>query len=118
MGNGAGEKLLACFILECLPELPAARAGSAAGRGGKSSRGTAAQPGRSSSRGPAYRPARRSGSASGRGSSGRPAPPHPAPPAEQVVKNYRRLSKLHHPDQGGDAETFVRLKWARDTLSE
>jgi hypothetical protein len=118
MGNGVGEKLLACFILECLPELPAVRAGTAAGGGGKSSRGTAAQPGRSSSRGTAYRPGRRSGSASGRGSSGSPAPPYPAPPAEQVVKNYRRLSKLHHPDQGGDAETFVRLKWARDTLSE
>jgi hypothetical protein len=67
MKEGDGEKLLACFILECLPELP--------------------------------------------------PPSSLIPPAKEVVKNYRRLSKLHHPDQGGDAAMFVRLKWARDVVT-
>lgn len=33
-----------------------------------------------------------------------------------VNQNYRRLSKLYHPDRGGNPEYFMKLKWARDTL--
>ncbi len=33
-----------------------------------------------------------------------------------VHQSYRRLSKLYHPDHGGDPEYFMELKWARDTL--
>ena len=34
----------------------------------------------------------------------------------EVRSAYRRLSKTHHPDGGGDGEVFVRLKCARDIL--
>ncbi len=40
------------------------------------------------------------------------------PEAEQIKRSYRRLSKLHHPDGGGEAEYFVELKQARDLLLE
>ncbi len=38
------------------------------------------------------------------------------PSPADVMKQFRKLSKLHHPDRGGDAERFVHLKWARDVL--
>ena len=37
---------------------------------------------------------------------------------QTVRRQYRRLSKLHHPDSGGDADFFLRLKEARDFLLE
>jgi hypothetical protein len=63
------EKLLACFILECLPEL------------------------RASGREPKW------------------------PDEAQVIRQYRRLSLQHHPDQGGNGQVFVELQRARDLLS-
>jgi hypothetical protein len=40
------------------------------------------------------------------------------PPArETIIRNYRRLSKIHHPDRGGSEALFVALKWARDVLT-
>lgn len=60
----AADRLLACFILECLPEDPRA-----------------------------------------------------LPDREAVIRSYRRLSKIHHPDRGGSEAHFVALKWARDLLS-
>lgn len=63
--NGiAADSLLACFILECVPE-----------------------------------------------------DPKNPPDRETVVRNYRRMSKIHHPDRGGSEAHFVALKWARDVLS-
>jgi curved DNA-binding protein CbpA len=41
--------------------------------------------------------------------------PHGASPAV-VLDAYRRLSKLHHPDQGGTAEHFVEIQRAYETL--
>jgi DnaJ-class molecular chaperone len=41
--------------------------------------------------------------------------PHGASPAV-VLNAYRRLSKLHHPDQGGNAEQFVEIQRAYETL--
>jgi hypothetical protein len=38
------------------------------------------------------------------------------PSPADVMKQFRKLSKLHHPDRGGKAERFVHLKWARDVL--
>ncbi len=38
------------------------------------------------------------------------------PKEDTVKREYRRLSKLHHPDRGGKAEYFVELKRARDLL--
>ena len=35
---------------------------------------------------------------------------------KEIARNYRRLSKLHHPDYGGNPESFLRLKIARDIL--
>jgi len=43
-----------------------------------------------------------------------PAWPGPA----TVQAQYRRLSKRHHPDRGGDGALFVELKRARDRLLE
>lgn len=37
---------------------------------------------------------------------------------KEAVRNYRRLSKIHHPDNGGDARAFRALKEARDILLE
>ncbi|MDZ7759518.1 MAG: J domain-containing protein [Desulfovermiculus sp.] len=36
--------------------------------------------------------------------------------ARQITRRYRRLAKKHHPDQGGDQETFVRLNLAYNWL--
>ena len=41
--------------------------------------------------------------------------PHGASPAV-VLDAYRRLSKLHHPDQGGSSERFVEIQRAFETL--
>jgi DnaJ domain len=41
--------------------------------------------------------------------------PHGASPAV-VLDAYRRLSKLHHPDQGGSPERFVEIQRAYETL--
>jgi hypothetical protein len=41
--------------------------------------------------------------------------PHGASPAV-VLDAYRRLSKLHHPDQGGASERFVEIQRAYETL--
>ncbi|MFP4535892.1 MAG: hypothetical protein ACLFNP_09245 [Spirochaetaceae bacterium] len=38
------------------------------------------------------------------------------PEAALVNKCYRRLSLLHHPDQGGDPVEFIEVQRARDTL--
>lgn len=35
-----------------------------------------------------------------------------------AIRNYRRLSKLHHPDLGGDGNLFLQLQRAREVLSE
>lgn len=58
------DRLLACFILECLPEQ---------------------------------------------------TPPF-LPPLSRVNSNYRRLSKIYHPDRGGNPEFFLQLEWAREVL--
>lgn len=34
-----------------------------------------------------------------------------------ALQQYRRLAKTHHPDQGGNADTFIRLTQARDVVS-
>jgi hypothetical protein len=39
-----------------------------------------------------------------------------APDPRLIRRNYRRLSKLYHPDAGGDPEHFVELKRAFDSL--
>jgi len=36
--------------------------------------------------------------------------------ARQITRRYRRLAKKHHPDQGGDQETFIRLHQAYNWL--
>ena len=41
--------------------------------------------------------------------------PHGASSAV-VLDAYRRLSKLHHPDQGGTSERFVEIQRAYETL--
>lgn len=63
------EKLLACYLLDCVPPLT-----------------------------PEHTPAR-------------------WPDATAVVRAYRRMSLIHHPDRGGDPRLFVELKRARDTLA-
>ena len=35
-----------------------------------------------------------------------------------IKKNYRRLSKKHHPDMGGDEEMFKKISYAYDVLSD
>lgn len=41
-----------------------------------------------------------------------------SPELESIVKNtYRRLAKLHHPDLGGDADTFRRIHQAYEELT-
>lgn len=42
--------------------------------------------------------------------------PPTRPPTSAVIRAYRRLSLLHHPDRGGDPETFISIKQARDVL--
>jgi hypothetical protein len=36
--------------------------------------------------------------------------------ARQITRRYRRLAKKHHPDQGGDQDTFIRLNRAYNWL--
>jgi len=41
----------------------------------------------------------------------------PARPSRRDIScNYRRLSLIHHPDRGGDARMFIKIKQARDAL--
>ncbi|MFW5711860.1 MAG: hypothetical protein ACOCZA_07920 [Spirochaetota bacterium] len=42
----------------------------------------------------------------------------PQPDVQTVLRNYRRLSKLHHPDLGGDGALFLQLQWAKEVLTE
>lgn len=44
------------------------------------------------------------------------AVPPPRPGSRAVKERYRALCLHHHPDQGGDAQVFIELKVARDTL--
>ena len=37
---------------------------------------------------------------------------------DEVKKAFRKLSKTHHPDKGGDENTFKELSEAYDTLSD
>ncbi|MFP4564717.1 MAG: hypothetical protein ACLFRY_15560 [Spirochaetia bacterium] len=46
-----------------------------------------------------------------------PEDPRNPPDRQAIIRSYRRLSKVHHPDRGGDEARFVALKWARDLLS-
>lgn len=36
----------------------------------------------------------------------------PGDPPEKLRREWRRLAKIHHPDHGGDAETFRRIREA------
>ena len=38
--------------------------------------------------------------------------------AQLALRNYRRLSKRHHPDLGGDGDLFLQLQWAKEVLTE
>ncbi len=40
------------------------------------------------------------------------------PDVDAALRNYRRLSKLHHPDLGGDGDLFLQLQWAKEVLAE
>jgi curved DNA-binding protein CbpA len=37
---------------------------------------------------------------------------------EEIKKKYRELSKMHHPDKGGDEEMFKKINEAYSTLSD
>lgn len=37
---------------------------------------------------------------------------------DDIKQQYRTLAKKHHPDLGGDAETFKRIKFAYEVLSD
>ena len=37
---------------------------------------------------------------------------------EDIKHQYRTLAKKHHPDLGGDAEVFKRIKFAYEVLSD
>lgn len=37
---------------------------------------------------------------------------------QAALRNYRRLSKLHHPDLGGDGNLFLHLQWAKEVLTD
>ena len=37
---------------------------------------------------------------------------------EEIKKSYKLLAKKHHPDKGGDKETFQKIQEAYDTLSD
>jgi hypothetical protein len=73
--SASAEKITACFLLHCLPELPDPKPKQASLPGGLQ-----------------------------------------LPPAEQILKQFRRASMLHHPDRGGSGEMFVLIQWARDVL--
>lgn len=47
----------------------------------------------------------------------RPNPDYNPLDRDVVISNYRKLSKEHHPDRGGDASLFIKIKWAKDILS-
>ena len=36
---------------------------------------------------------------------------------ETVRRRWRELALQHHPDRGGDAETFIRMRWAWECLN-
>jgi curved DNA-binding protein CbpA len=38
--------------------------------------------------------------------------------SDEIKQKYRILAQLHHPDKGGDAEKFKRIKSAYETLSD
>ena len=38
--------------------------------------------------------------------------------SEEIKQKYRILAQMHHPDKGGDAEKFTRIKSAYETLSD
>lgn len=38
--------------------------------------------------------------------------------AEQIKQQYRHMASIHHPDKGGDAEKFKRIKLAYEVLSD
>lgn len=46
-----------------------------------------------------------------------PAGPAGKPDPEKVKREFRRLSKDYHPDNGGDPRVFIFIKWAKDQLS-
>jgi len=35
---------------------------------------------------------------------------------EMIISRYRELAAIHHPDKGGDAATFIRIRQAFETL--
>lgn len=37
---------------------------------------------------------------------------------DEIKQAYRKLAKIHHPDKGGDAETFKKIQTAHETLSD
>ena len=37
---------------------------------------------------------------------------------DEIKQAYRKLAKVHHPDKGGDAETFKKIQTAHETLSD
>lgn len=39
-------------------------------------------------------------------------------PFEEIKQQYRHLASIHHPDKGGDAEKFKRIKLAYEVLSD
>ncbi|MFO7730906.1 MAG: hypothetical protein R6V86_09090 [Spirochaetia bacterium] len=39
------------------------------------------------------------------------------PDLQAAARNYRRLSKLYHPDLGGEGDFFLQLQWAKEVLS-
>ena len=39
------------------------------------------------------------------------------PDLQTAARNYRRLSKLYHPDLGGDVDFFLQLQWAKEVLT-
>jgi len=36
---------------------------------------------------------------------------------QAAARNYRRLSKLYHPDLGGEGDFFLQLQWAKEVLT-
>jgi len=35
---------------------------------------------------------------------------------QQIIESYRRLAATHHPDKGGEADMFIRIRQAYETL--
>jgi hypothetical protein len=40
------------------------------------------------------------------------------PDKASVIRQFRKLSKQHHPDRGGNGEFFIELKWACDVFTK